>query len=300
MQKFIAKLGPLKTIGLAVAIVWVILLALTAQGRVCEPQNCVARFWDFVGDTVWFGLYRWQTLLTGGIAILAAFIGGSYLKRQMDQADRHHAAMLKQTEDQHKDERRRARASARAMLVFALDALTDYVEECANALKTMRLACRGTSYPRDAERPPIPSIPTDVVGSLQRMIEGAEPHEVAQFKTIVNKMQVFDARLTDLVRRHDGGRVEKIVTSDNIESFILNAVEIHAMASMLFAFAREETDDLPTVPMIATQHPTSLHVLGFREHEFPTLVATMRRRVNRMLGIETPQQETPHDEAGDV
>lgn len=175
-------------------------------------------------------------------------------------------------------------ASARAMIPLALSRLTDYLEEVSCHLRTLLSACVSGSLPHSAPQPDFPSVPVDVVSSLQRMVEASDEATRTPFTQLLSMLQVLDSRARSLNAR-SAGATQTIILARNIETYIMNAVEMHALASALFPFARGQSEEMPTAMDIGERYSAALHLLGFRdEHAFPSLFKTFAEVVGRLKG----------------
>ena len=174
----------------------------------------------------------WQTLIAGGLAILAALIGGSYIQDQIAVAERHE-----------QDRLRRSFAAARALLPLTLSQISEYAKATAGELET-------TYHKRDGQRIPklpevsFPTLPGGVVDQLREVIGAADETTAGVLSDLVAKVQIQRSRVRDAeaaIRR--GG--SQLVIATNIESYIVDAAEIYARASSLFPFARREVASPP-------------------------------------------------------
>ena len=256
-----------RTTTATIIVAWVVLLVLFSGGRVCSPvlgAQCRAHFLNFIGDLVWLkSLDHWQTLATGGITVLAAFIGGAYIKMQIDHAERIEA-----------QRRARVMTAARSIMPHTMSALLDYIEECgANLLPLLRAAhpigVLGSATPR----PVFPAMPPEILAQLKTMVEASDEATAIPFIALMSELQVFNSRL----------RLPMRTTAVDIESYVLDAMHVHATAMSFFPFVRDGMPDLPTPGMIAGHYLSSLNMLGFHIEEFPRLFSTAAQRVVRSV-----------------
>lgn len=277
----------LRSVAISFATLYIVLLAASAPGRVCGiSTKCAAHAWNVIGDAVWLvDLEKWQTLFTGFLAIFAAFIGGMFLERQMQQAQRF------------EEERRQvAFKSARASLIFALNSLSEWTEQCARELRDLLDACNGGTLPFGTPLPTFPASPPAALAVLKDIISVSEPQVATPFAALNRQLQLVEAN----IRPFDQRWVEHpVVMSDGqIESSALHALQAHATIGMLFAFARDDTNDLPSPRMIAHELYVSAHICGFDDQNHPKLFRKLRNRLNRVLGIATEHEPSePFSEA---
>ncbi len=237
---------------------WLVLLMIFSPGRVCEPlfsQQCASQAWNYVGDAVWLrNLYAWQTLATGLIALVAAAIGAWFVHQQI---------VLE------RERRRRVSASVRAMMPHTLAGLIDYLDECSAAL---RASINGASHT-------MPRIPPDIISQIQKIVEVSEDAVATQVSALLGDLQVLDSRLSHLAKQPN---------KQNAQDFAINAMAAHAAASLLFPYARKETDDLPSARMIASQYMSSLKLMGFNENNHKNIFNAASVKAAKIIGEPTP------------
>lgn len=257
----------------ASAAAWLLLLAVFAPGRMCEPflsAKCVSQAWSYVGDAVWLrNLVEWQALVAGMMALAAAAIGAVLLNRQVRLADA-----------QERERWRRSKEAARATLALTLSALTDYIDQCAAGLRQLLNQCSGESLQRqNLTLPDFPPVPMDVAAALQGMVMASEAGEGRPFSAILMKLQVFSSRVRSTrASLADPARRSTLVLRSNLEDYILSAAEIRAMADALFPYARWREDSAPNVSPDLSGILTALLNMHFHDHEHPRLFETAARR----------------------
>lgn len=224
-------------------------------------------------------LDQWQTLITGFIAVGAAFIGGYYINKQ-----------IRQTADLDADQRARELLAARSMLPIQLAAMIDHVTNQAHALIVLRRACPGSGLPSGAFTrdtfPPVTSVPSHVAAFFEAMVLKADKSDRAKFTEILAEVQVSDSRILDLRKGYlEPGDSIRVVTSSEIDSFLLQLADIHARCGALFDYARPtETLHQPDGYALST----SLHNMGLRDYAFPSVFAELRRRSDRRARNAVP------------
>jgi len=214
---------------------------------------------------------EWQTLITGILAILAAFIGGHFITQQ-----------IQQTERLAKDREERELAAARSMLPMHLAYMIDHVRQQGKALMRLRRACGSTTgLSRDAfsheTYPAVQLVPPQTASFFENMVLKARSADRAKFAEILAEVQVSDSRLTDMRERYleQNSSSISIITMSQLDSFILQLADIHARCESLFEYARPAKSlHEPN----AAAKSTALHIMGFRDHEFPTVFAELNRR----------------------
>lgn len=208
-----------------------------------------------------FWLNRYQTLIAGSFALIAAAIGFQAVRRQIDLAER--LASSQQDRDT---------AAARAVLPLSLSALCSYAENCVEALKACTIGSgRG--------RPPFtePLFPTEIVGPMQECVRALAPDTAAKISSLISFVQVFRARLQGM---HDRSALADDVMYD--------AVSLYSRASSLFELARDGgASPRPTAESIET----AMHILRVPTSYFPDLMLRLERQ--RAVEDENNKRGTP-------
>jgi Tfp pilus assembly protein PilN len=243
--------------GMATALFAMVIGGAIAVGiaiDVTAPLCDAAKIKSMAPDKIEFGCFefwlnRYQTLLAGIAALLAASASVFYLRKQIGQAEQHR-----------QDQLLRDRAAARTVLPLALSTICEYANRSVQSLNE-RYA--GGS----AELPPIPM---DALDQLVATVRTLEIQHVEPFAKIAQEIQVHNARVSD---RRENRRINEA----NFQEYLLDAAEIYARASSLFEFARLETDDLPSV-LFADQMKSALWSTGAEyDREGPLHQAIDRR-----------------------
>ncbi len=169
-------------------------------------------------------LFRWQTLTGAVFAIAAAVIGAT--------------AILHQTETtrQREEKRRERRAAAlRAVLPLALTELSDYAARCATICAEWLVQSRAQGGSALAFQ--FPALPTGLVDTLIELIEAIESDHARPLVVLLRRLQIQHARARDIQQRVTGQH-GKILLRNNVVGGVIDAAEIHARCSKLFAYAR--------------------------------------------------------------
>lgn len=163
-----------------------------------------------------FWLNRYQTLLAGIAALVAASASVFYLRRQIAQADQHR-----------QDQILRDRAAARTVLPIALSSICTYAARSIESLKARQAGHLSE----------MPNIPIEALEQLVATVRTLKVEHVIPFAKIAQQMQIHNSRVSKL----KGGEP---MAETNFHEYLLDAVEIYARASSLFDFARIEAEDL--------------------------------------------------------
>jgi hypothetical protein len=203
-------------------------------------------------------LFEWQTLIAGLLAVLAAAVSVWFLRKQISQTEALHQAAL----------RRRFNA-ARATLPLTLSGLCAYATALVGELSARRRA-RSPSNVNGSREPLLtPAPPTELVVSLQQMIEATEQKNVvALLSEIIGEIQVLTARVSGLTHYQ---------TIRSVDTYIIQGAGIHALASSLFDFARREVESGP-ISVNWESVVNALRAMNIHDSQFPELFVEMERR----------------------
>lgn len=258
-------------VGIAIVITWGALLLAFHEGRMCYPwlEACREQFFSQIGDAVWFRYWKhWQTLIAGLIAIVAAFIGGFYINKQIQ-----HTANLEH------DRIAREYEAVRAMMPIYFDKLIDHVITCGKTLKSLYLINMVGATPRQTEVPPFPLLPMDVATFFQNVVLRA-PKDVRQPTiAILSELQVFHARLSHLASRIVRPSDAMQIGASEFDEQIMQAVDLHARGLAFLPYARNLSEDLPNDAWARAHYMTALSIMGFDQAQFPALHAKLARKI---------------------
>lgn len=231
-------------------------------------------------------LYHYQTLITGVLAVVAAFFAVRETRRQIEQQN-----------DQEEDRRRRKSLAARAALPGALSDLCGYAQACAIRLVEIRdyRSKADLLYSKEKDPPVVtvpesmlifPHVPPDVIPILRDCVESADDPLAAEILALTAKLQIQSTRVQDVksiaMKFHDDS-CELLVI--NIDYYILDAVEIFARAGNFFAFARGERYQEFTPSL--QQMTTALMVAKIHDTEYPNLWKMIDRRYPSRPPVES-------------
>lgn len=184
---------------------------------------------------------HWQTLITGGLAIAAAFIGGLFINRQIAAARQADA-----------EARRRKLDAARATLPLTLSALSEYATGCNKALKMLHGTQDSGSIPKQADPAPTVVVPVDVIVELRLLIEFGDAPVGTAIRKLLSELQVQIARIATMTKQlKQGYDDDHSITVLNVETYMIDTADIYARCAALFDFARGKTDTLPGAPLRA-------------------------------------------------
>lgn len=209
---------------------------------------------------------QWQTLIAGVLAIAAAIVGGWFVLLQTRSAQR-----------QHEDTVDRQHDADRAMLPSALDTMMFYANGCLDELFRLRSLSGGGRVPTDAT-PHFPDTPRDAVAEIRALIGSSRQKlDRAAYSSLLRLLQIQSARIKGITR--SGSRT----SASELETFIIDTAEIHAICAALFPYARMERDH-PNVKATAQEYCSALSQNGFdSEHDASIFEAARARQRRRSL-----------------
>lgn len=215
-------------------------------------------------------LHDWQDLLGGLAAIAAAFVGGSYILKQ-----------IAYTRAQDETRARKEHASARSMLPLALASISKYAAACSTALKKLHAASSGQAIPKSALQSLVPPrLPHDAISELKPLVQAAGEDVGLAIADMLGEIQVLDSRLTGLIEPRDSTSVHVVVVAF-LEDIILNALKVYARASSLYDYGRRKSEEIPTGEPKPEALYSAMHNLGFFDDRYETLRQTIERRARQ-------------------
>ena len=196
-------------------------------------------------------LYHYQTLLTGLIAVAAAFFSLRLLHHQTKQTQEHHEENIAEARRQHLDERRRRSRAARSVLPEALSSLVSYADQSISYWVQLRSAVSSegrSSVPESDELTSVPQYSADDIVKVQESIEFADEDVAHGLSDVLGWLQIQNVRLgASLERSTRVGRSHIIrgPTSSDANQGIYDSAKLMAIAESFFEYARRETDSAP-------------------------------------------------------
>ncbi len=162
---------------------------------------------------------------------MAAAVSVCFLKRQIEQSDRHERQRLQ-----------RQQKAARATLPLTLSGLSLSLRQMLEALASARNEIRngGISH---AFAPP--ETPVEHIEELQAVIMSTDKRSVVEpIAQIIREIQTLWSRIEFLrdVRQQESMAALEL----SVDEWILQSAQIHALVESLFAYARGGTDEGPS------------------------------------------------------
>ena len=197
------------------------------------------------------------------LAIVAAWIGGSFVHNQTKAALRAATA----SERREKERLDRQHAGARAVLPLGLSAIADYAQACAESLKPLRAACgSGRLPPAMAVAYIPPELDPALIKTLRDVIETAPSGIADSLARLISDIQIYAARLRG-IRDQSSKNLSYMVLRVNVDSLCGVAGVIYARVSDLFPYARLSTEEPPEIFPSGARIFESLRLLGIDEDQ---------------------------------
>lgn len=217
-------------------------------------------------------VYDHETLTGALLALASALLGAYFLYRQSAHAERH-AQRIEEREERRRIARRE---SARSLLPLALSSIVEYAMEAARVTKVLLDQCEDNHLPHGKVAPPtLPPVPSDAISVLRDLVAELQPDEIRPLSTLVADIQVQASRMRSVLA--DMGNSERIITSLNLEEYVLDCARIYARASSLFDFGRGK-DRSPRANIRWEELRQSVYHFHIDEDDYPDLFETMNRR----------------------
>ena len=214
-------------------------------------------------------LYDWQTLLSGMLALGAAFLAASQIRKQIVQVEKHET-----------ERRTRKFNAVRATLPLALSGICSFSKNMLTELSQVRSAIShlGSVPVPKSFNPPSP--PSELVSALQDMVEAtAQTNVIAAISEIISEIQTLSSRVDGL---SDNAQIRQAIGMDrNIDEYIIQTARMYALAEALFDFARRK-DEFGPKELPWDRVYSALHFTNIEDHQFPDLYADLQRRSQRV------------------
>jgi hypothetical protein len=154
------------------------------DGSVCAARAAIEASASPKADGCYeFWLNRYQTLISGVFAVLAALGSIYFLRRQIAVSEAQEAMRLK-----------RRNAAARAMLQLSLNTICAYAKRSAESLEEMMDSLPPHLVGHWTGTPAPLSLPDSAIEQIRGLIETVDVEQINAFSTIIGKIQVHEAR----------------------------------------------------------------------------------------------------------
>lgn len=204
------------------------------------------------------GLYNWQSLIGGGIAL----IGAAFLWCQIRQGDK-----------QEKERLRRRFEAAKAGMPLLLSGICSHAKEVAGFLRSIHAAAGQHAFGAPNLAVTTPVLDIQLARELQSLIEASPDNELAtSLAKLLGELQVLNSRVTEIPNL--GSYMTGLQLT--IEDYMLQVAKVYADTSGLFGFARGNAKTVRQSEKMELR--SALNLLELRDHEFERLHATAKRR----------------------
>lgn len=170
-------------------------------------------------------LSEWQTLISGLLALVGAYLTVRGIRSQINQAY-----------DLAEQARLREEQAAKAVMPLALSQLNQYAEDCIRLLdmhlSTSRNHCL---IPNDKLAP---RIPTDGIEALSKCARYADEDAVRKVAGLLGKLQVQHTRLEKIIEMRRGS----VLTELDALPAMTDAADLYAVVNALYAYSRNEEE----------------------------------------------------------
>ncbi len=175
---------------------------------------------------------RFQTLLTGILAIIAALMGGRYVAKQINASDQQERQRIA----------RKLRA-AQAVAPLSLSELSNYCRNCGSMLLAVY------SHKNSAGEIPVgtpvanvPKIPRNTIDDLRAIAEHAPPEVSRAAARVLANLQIQHSRLSSLSEEIQSER--SLVAAETIADLGILTAQVSAGGDRFFVYCRELEDKL--------------------------------------------------------
>lgn len=176
-------------------------------------------------------LYEWQGLESAGLALIAAYFGARYLKRQIKQASEHR-----------QDEISRRHNAARLALPLALASISELLQEAADEIageieqfedegyETAIDAVLGGKH--DRKRFDRVSLPDGILQSFEKFVESLTlAQDIRHVGELISSLQIFLSRYNEFDLKGIAPRI-------GLEGLLLDAATIKLLNDEIYNYAR--------------------------------------------------------------
>lgn len=168
-------------------------------------------------NSIWCGLKEWQTLISGVLALIAAYLTISPMRRQMKQ--------LQEVE--------------RLLLPFSSSEICDYATQSAKLFLDLIDFENGTILPV-TDTIEIPALPAKAIDNLQKFSSSAPSEMAHATHKLIGKLQVHHARQTkQLAEIRKGDDINR----GTLDELVIHAITIYCMTYPLFRYGRSATNE---------------------------------------------------------
>ena len=173
-------------------------------------------------------IYRWQTLISGSVATLAAVATVRAIHSQ-----------IVQTEQLAKEASIRRNFAARALIAHPLSEICEMQRQIATELANIRNTQIQNQVFNDDYKGP--TFKLEGINQLAACIEDADERAAKDISEIISCLQIQQARLNSMSANRNGPK--ELVFDANVIEHGLDTVSIYARAQRLLLYARRQDDE---------------------------------------------------------
>lgn len=247
-------------------VIFLLLVFATIVANEISPSICTIEILDSA-NCFEFWVNRYQTFLSGMIALIAAGIGAAFLYMQIAQSDRQEAERVQRKHD-----------AARSMLPLALSQICRFAEENAQAIRDSISNIRRNR-----------AIETVKFKAKNQNIDGFSRQILAEFIEnthlrsdnivfrLVSKIQIYEARSSRLTMKDSN-----FFSFDDIDDLIqcaADCIAIYCYAGSIFPYARRELEKFEQSMVSLEELQSVAYLFGFRSEDAENLRKYFLRRI---------------------
>lgn len=180
---------------------------------------------------------QYQTLIAG----VLAFVGAWWTVRKL-------SAQIRQSGLIENERRERSHMAARTVMPAALSELDEYASACLRFLEQFHLNPNASGVITAALNIPVPSVPAETLLTLRECIQFGDQSVAELVADMISKIQIQNARLISTTRRLN--QPGQLIVQRNIDTYVVDALEIRARAFKLLPYARRAADASPATPTV--------------------------------------------------
>ncbi|MBY3199988.1 hypothetical protein [Rhizobium laguerreae] len=206
-----------------------------------------------VGSLKWFD----TTLVTGLVAIGAAYVSVRAIRDQIAADERSVQRQMEQTKSIERDKLLARHVAARAVMPLSLSAICNYAQSTLTVVRNLIPDTQDERIPK-TDLGDLPELPRDAIDLLKEMIEVSVHEHRVVYAGLVAKIQIHSSRMRGMKRDLSLGDL----TLKSLHTNALDAAELHAKASLLFGYGRFD-EDSPTARNVDLEAiGSALHSMG--------------------------------------
>jgi hypothetical protein len=222
-------------------------------------------------DQTW--LYRWQTLLTGILALAGALLTVHMIERQVRQMDKAEQERVQ-----------RKAIAARALLPSALASLSDYAETCTAELRKI-YAMTSAEELGDSKAPAPDKESLSVLSSCVEWDDNLRK----PLLDLTARLQVQQSRLQGMVFNERRVNIwGTTMVGPTVAQYLIDALDLHVRCGVLFAYARGQDTAAPQDVPYREDMQKAATRFALRPEAFANLFLLIEQRYEQRPAPVTP------------